>query len=247
MEPVYTEDYKGYRIKLFPEEDMGDPRTNMDFACSLVFEKKGHWLSYDDDYAGDEGPLFEILSRINPDYADRLLYIFRCKDDRLDYSYSWGIHETHKDKEYKHDKGLLEDWFIGWIGRKLDKLGVVYDDFSLRGPDHHRGVAYISAKKIQEEWKSDKGMALKCIRSEIETLNQWIEGDVYYRTITKLVDPPLDSDDDEPIEGEEVDAVGGFYGYKYAMEDARETVDALIKTEMANQPALRVARELNLI
>jgi hypothetical protein len=30
MEPIYSEDYKGYKIKIYPDEDVSNPRTDFD-------------------------------------------------------------------------------------------------------------------------------------------------------------------------------------------------------------------------
>ncbi len=246
MEPIYNEDYEGYRIKLFPEEYMEDPRKNMDFASTLVFESKSQILDRDDYYARDDRSVLEvILVNVDSDLAERLGNIVDWKSSKI-FTHNYCYKESGT-RAYKDNVKSFDDWKDELYRKYLDKLGVVYDDFSLMGSEHHRGYAYISPKKVQDEWKGDKDMALKCIPGEIEMLNQWIEGDVYYRTITQLVEPPLDSDDEDLIEGEEVDVVGRFYGYKHAIEDAHEEVDQIIRRKVLDQPALRVAREFELI
>lgn len=59
--------------------------------------------------------------------------------------------------------------------------------------------------------------ALKCLKGEVETFATYLEGDVYGIIVEEAV---LDSDGDV-TEWNEIDACWGFYGYKYAEEEAQ--------------------------
>lgn len=65
-------------------------------------------------------------------------------------------------------------------------------------------------------------------------LDEWrayVEGDVYFFAIEKRVTWTPDDPDFETREGwETVESIGGFYGYKYAEETAREELAAVVST-----------------
>lgn len=66
------------------------------------------------------------------------------------------------------------------------------------------GIAVIKKAKIKQEYgtysDATKAMARKCLESEIETYNQYLQGEVYGYVLK-----------DE--QGEEIDSCWGFYGY----------------------------------
>lgn len=59
--------------------------------------------------------------------------------------------------------------------------------------------------------------AIKCLNGEVETFATYLEGDVYGIIIEEAV---LDSDGDV-TEWDELESCWGFYGYKYAEEEAK--------------------------
>ena len=225
-DPIYEAEYKGMTLKIHPDEYVEDPRKDMDFAATFVFENQKHCLSDDDDYAGDEGVLHEILFNVDRVLADRLFEIVKRKDRKI-FTYDY-CYKNSGTREYREQQESFDAWSEDLYARYLDKLGVVYTDFSLKGQEHHRGVAYIAPGKIQKEWKGDKDMALRCIESEINVLNQWIEGDIYYYAL---------EDEDENW----VDSCGGIYGYDEAIRYAEEQADYWAKNrEEEKEDALLV-------
>jgi len=93
------------------------------------------------------------------------------------------------------------------------------------------GYIYISYKKIREEWGKKEGrlsqkainQAKKCLAREVEEYDQYLSGDVW-RIHVKL-------------NGETIDSCGGFYGYKYALEEAQSVVKCAIKTRREKHAA----------
>jgi hypothetical protein len=80
------------------------------------------------------------------------------------------------------------------------------------------GWIYVSREAVRKEYsrKRISRKTLECARQvlecEVQTYDQFLTGDVYYYRI---------EDDD----GNLIDAVGGLYGYEYALEEAKESAD----------------------
>lgn len=90
------------------------------------------------------------------------------------------------------------------------------------------GYAFITRETILREWgkknskivtKSMRESALKCLRSEISTYNDWVNGDVYGYVIDRLA-----PDQEEHENGEDIDSCWGFYGYSYAESEGESAL-----------------------
>lgn len=98
------------------------------------------------------------------------------------------------------------------------------------------GYIYITYSQIRKEYSAKRvGKALlarvtKYLENEVETYNQYLTGDVYGIVVT--------SDD-----GEEVENCWGFYGWKYAQEEAKRQVVSAFNYARAKASAL--ARKVN--
>jgi hypothetical protein len=69
------------------------------------------------------------------------------------------------------------------------------------------GIIYVETEKARKEWGKDfsEEKIKTCLRNEIETLNQFVRGDVYGYIVE--------------VDGEHVSSCWGFYG-EYGIEDA---------------------------
>lgn len=84
--------------------------------------------------------------------------------------------------------------------------------FSCPWDSGQSGLVYCTKEQAQKEWGDDhEANALRLLRGEVETFDQYLRGDVYGYTIT-------DKD------GDEVDSCWGFYGIKYAEEEAQSAL-----------------------
>lgn len=85
------------------------------------------------------------------------------------------------------------------------------------------GFIYVTAEKLRKEYnvkritKSIFNKAKKVLEGEVSTYDQYLSGDVYRFDIT-------DAD------GENVDSLGGIYGYDEALEEAKSVIDGEIET-----------------
>lgn len=84
------------------------------------------------------------------------------------------------------------------------------------------GFAYVTKEKVYKEYqwkvitKKRKKQILEVLKGEVETFNQYINGEVYGYTITK--------------EDEEVDSCWGYFGYDYCLEEAKNISDYFAKS-----------------
>lgn len=94
------------------------------------------------------------------------------------------------------------------------------------GENHDRwdggqvGFIYVTKEDMEKEQAVDPTYDLEraeaCIRSEVETYDQYLTGDVYGYTITN------------PKNGEDVDSLWGLYGLDYAKEEANSVADRYV-------------------
>lgn len=95
------------------------------------------------------------------------------------------------------------------------------------------GFIYATRARILAEYKAKKmtkevlALAKKCLETEIETFNQYIQGDVYFYQVIK----ETKCDKCGHIEPECVDSCGGLFGYKYAKEQAIAAMEAAAKED----------------
>ena len=99
------------------------------------------------------------------------------------------------------------------IQKYLDKNGVAYCEFSLAGSDRHTGMAYIPSDKVKEEWYGDVAKARECIQSELDIIDQWMNGEIYGFTV------------EDPRNKSNEDSCWGFYGLRHCLEAAKESAD----------------------
>lgn len=74
------------------------------------------------------------------------------------------------------------------------------------------GFIYCTQEDIDREWNGDKEKAEAYLRSEVETYDQYLRGDVYGFTV-------------EDKNGDDVDSCWGFYGEEHAKEEANNAAD----------------------
>jgi hypothetical protein len=89
------------------------------------------------------------------------------------------------------------------------------------------GFIFCTNKQVREEWSGDNERAAKYLVGEVETYDQFLRGDVYCYDIVGT---------DE--------SCCGFYGLKYAIEEAKSAADAHAK--YAKKQARAAAKERRL-
>jgi len=90
------------------------------------------------------------------------------------------------------------------------------------------GFIYVTQEDIDREYSNTDltnvaklHYAETCLRQEVETYSQYLEGDIYGYTVTN------------PITDEEIDSCWGLYGIEYAREEANVVADEFIHPKQA--------------
>lgn len=212
--------YKGYEIEISQDEYPESPRE---------WDNLGKIVGYCKSYI-----LFDIENKFSGEggnhYKDFLLYI------QNEYN-------ILQDKEgYKKDSdNLTKADFIRldkWIEKNIVLLPVyayIHSGVSLKVgsfqgllPQGHAefdsgqiGYIYVTKDKILKDFnvkkitKKIREEAVNCLISEIETFNQYLEGDIYGYNIKSINE-----------------ACRGYYGYDYCLQEAKDVVDCYLKQEI---------------
>lgn len=77
------------------------------------------------------------------------------------------------------------------------------------------GWIYMTPETLQKEFHGDREKGLSCLKSEVDSYDQYLRGDVYWYAI-------LDSD------GDTIDSCGGMYGYDYCVTEAKQAAEACV-------------------
>ena len=155
----------------------------------------------------------------------------------------------------KHDFSEPQE-FIDWLNKNESEIALVmplylFDHsgitisttpFNDRWDSMRLGYVYVTKeafdKAIGDGWKRSDGTEVtpeSLIDGEVKTYDQYLRGDVYGFTATYI---KHDADGDE-YEGEELDAsTWGLYGQDYAVEYAKEAIDAELEYAAKQQAEL---------
>jgi hypothetical protein len=182
--------YKGYEIELVQDEDAQNPRTEYDNLGKMVCFHKRYNL-------GDEHRY--------------------CHSDFNGWE---GIAEKiEEDAKAEGGVAVMLPLYL------YDHSGITirchnFSDIDSHGWDWGQvGYIYLTKKQVRSEWgrctKKNLEKAEKYIRSEVETYDQYLTGDVWGYQI-------------KDADGEELDSCWGFFGEKYCEQSAKEVVDAKV-------------------
>lgn len=92
------------------------------------------------------------------------------------------------------------------------------------------GYIYMTRQKAREEGFETDAQIIRCLRSEIEEMDQYVSGDVY---IVSIFEVPEDKEPEDVCLhcAKTIDCCCGFYGYGYAVESAKDTMNSLERRE----------------
>jgi len=180
----YTESYKKYTITIEQDTDSDSPRE-WDNLGTIVCNHKDYDLG---DKTSKQIPWYEF--------------------------HSWAEVEKYLRKEY--DVAVLLPIFI------YDHSGITINTtgFSCKWDSGQVGFIFVEKKKVREEYRITKITApirdkvTKQLNQELKTYAQYLEGEVYWFSITDK-------------NGDEVDSCGGYYGLDEIKNECKSIVDAL--------------------
>lgn len=213
IEPIYTEEYRGYRIKIVPDDDLIDPREDENIGTMVCWHSRynlGDKQPKDDPETwlqtllGIESendftlPIDKLLERASRHYIFLPLYLY----DHSGISMSTSTFVGHA-QHAEWDSGQ-----VGWI--------------------------YVSKKDAVKVWNAKrftKAISLSTINAlvnEVKSYDDYLRGDIFgFQVCT--------ADEDEEI----LDSVWGYYPdhgilphYYSAMCDAKRSVDYEVKLQL---------------
>lgn len=217
---IETENYRGYEINIYYDEDPINPREDDNF--DKIICKQGRYILGDETYSNTyanswkEWFAYYVVENysLDVDLVEYDMFGYFSDDDEVDKVWSW------------IDKNMIV--FRVWI---YDHSGVVIGNSSVdNGPsgwDYSTvGFQYMTKKKAIELFgnknftKKVLDAAEEFMNCTIENYNKYISGEVYMFEIK----------DDFGF----VDDEGGFYDQDVAMERAKEIVNFEIDLKKKN-------------
>lgn len=150
---------------------------------------------------------------------------------RYDYSHGLGKDFRSPEDYYEFAK---ETPVIALPLFMYDHSGITFNTggFSCPWDSGQVGYVFVTLDAARKEFgwkhitKQRREKILDVLRGTVETLDQYVTGDVYGYVISQ-VDEDLEDWEDE--EGEHIDSCWGFYGYDYALEEAKSTLDYIVR------------------
>lgn len=209
-----TSEYRGYTIEVRQDEINESPRKDFDHLATMVCEHSRYNLG--------DGDMSLLVNELQSDP--------RWKDSYDDPDGRWYI-DTSNPSEVLD---LAERWGYELMDLFLydhSGLSMSTSRFSCPWDSGQVGVIYVSPEKMRKEWSVDRltnavrEKVRRLMESEVETYDQYLQGDVWGFNIT---DP----------EGEDMDGCWGFYGLEYMSQEIASTIDHDIErraTEEAEQ------------
>ena len=228
MDAIHVEDYKGYTVKIVPDNDSENPRT-WDNAGKMVCWHRRYDL-------GDEQPR-----------QDPAMYL--CGILGLD---SWNYPQNNE--SLKILMGKMEKDYIVLPLYLYDHSGISISTshgypYNDRWDAGQVGFIFISKKDAVKEWgkklftKTVEAKAVKYLEGEVKTYDDYLTGNVYGYQVC--------DENDEVVE-----SCWGYYpdhddtsGYAYCLSEAKDVVDWMVKEVEAKKwedaQALDLVESLN--
>lgn len=194
MQPIETFEVKGLTVKLFHDADADSPR-DWDNLGTMVVLSTQYSIGDKHSFSNEE----EIENHIRETCAVYLPI-------------------------YLHDYGsgnvkLSTDSRLDIIRKRL--AGSIWSD-------RQRGALFITSERIVKEYGEDnaetRAKAFACLESELETMNQYLSGDVYGFEVER---PDATCKTcKRPGHDQFIDSCWGFYGLEYCKQEATQSAEA---------------------
>jgi hypothetical protein len=209
------------RLKIERDEDAQDPRKEWDNASTMACWHRRYNLG---DVQPDVGPT-EYRAQLVMEVAGALDNPCTCHyedsrqvdqvDPTEDTCYRCGGSFSERDKA----AGLFAEHFIELPLYLYDHSGITISTgaFGCQWDSGQVGFIYISRAKAAEEWPEDtEERAIACMKSEVETYDDYITGNVHGYTVERGTRTNITFEDgrdpETSIEWEHEDSCWGFYG-----------------------------------
>lgn len=210
------EEYKGYTIEIRQDELAGSPREWDNLGTMVCFHRRYN--------LGDDQPRVvngEWLASMLDEHTDAPV----DKDGYVTEHWDDFVYDLENDDPEATEKALA------MLGEVLIALPLfLYDHGGLAMSTSQNypfncpwdagqvGFIYVTKDDIRKEYskqrisKKTMARALKVLRQEVSTYNQYLQGDVWWYNI-------------EYPNGGTFDSCGGFFGYDYCLSEAKSQID----------------------
>lgn len=204
MDAIKTEAYKGYEIRVYPDENAEDPRDFESNLGTMVCFHGRHNLGDKGDHKSSDFAGWADLEKHLREEHDAVIVLPLFLYDHSGLRMKVGSFQ-----------GLLPQ---GHAEFDSGQVGFIYTDAeTIRKLWGRGGKSRLSPKDLER--------ARKELEVEVTVYDQFLSGDVYgYRVVKPAKCEACGHDDDE-----EVESCWGFYGGGGTMAEAKRVVDALAK------------------
>jgi hypothetical protein len=196
--PIETIDYKGFEIRIFYDTFLDESPREWSNIGKMVCWSSRHTL-------GDEQP------KNNPfDYMEEVI---------VDNGFWDTDHNEVTDEQVVK---MFNKIAISLPLYLYDHSGITMNTtgFSCNWDSGQVGFIYVLKKDVLKEWSKKKmskqlyAKAVKVLKQEVETYNQYLTGDVYGY---QIIEPDCDENN--------LDSCWGFYGLDYCIQEAKSVAD----------------------
>ena len=214
MEPIYEEEYKGFKIEIHQDDDPMNPVEDYDMLGKQVYWHRRMNLGHCWKETERNSPEEWLECHIEGHY-DTYEHWEKCYSRKMGY-FPWLVQEFEKENlvipVHAYERGGIT---ISASGRRAG-----WDSFD----SGQLGFVYVSHEDIKKEYKVSRltkkvlERAEKCLIAEVEEYDHYLCGEVYgFRII-------------DTVSEDELDSCWGFIGdYKYALEEAKSRANFLGK------------------
>jgi len=216
---VHKETYKGYTIKILPDEDGMNPIKEFDMAGKMVCWHRRYNLGHEQPRLDPQAWLQSLAEQAGKNYFDD-----------MPESLIWKVINRH---------------YIFLPLNLYDHSGISISTISFVGRAQHAewdsgqvGWIYISKADAIKEFgktrynKTVEQKAINCLVAEVKTYDDYLTGNVYGYIV-------------EDAEGNNIESCWGFYpdsddkiGYEYCLSEAKSQADYLVEQAQKKQVVL---------
>jgi hypothetical protein len=243
---VYREIYKGKLICIEMDDCQEESPREWEPLGTMMCWHRRYELGDKNPYNDSEECMISLLSD-TVGIENHSKYGRWCDERENDPEETWDLDVDTWLSEVSPStlQELLNEYFVILPLYLYDHSGITMNTsgFSCPWDSGQVGFIYVSNQKAKEEYKTDdwRDRAIKCLRNEVETYDDYLTGNIYGYVIHNIPeDLEWDDEDDLDTDGLEfVDSCWGLYpdrtsrkpDYDYCLQEARSVVDFDVNKE----------------